>query len=202
MKTNSPNASIEIMILVAFVALLFVFWVFKGLKHDRNWNSGRRYPALPKYQRSGINSELKLNERKLDDIQYVLSAKFQRRRLLNFEEYELFQRLENLVSRNTEGLRLFAQVSLGEILESSDPAAFSRINSKRCDFLVVDKNCNPVIAIEYHGRGHFQADSAHRDEVKRLALRKASIPTVEVLFDYEWIDVQSELIKELGNVFS
>ena len=155
-----------------------------------------------KFRRSDNNFDLQLDERKITDIQHVLGATFQKKRLLNLEEYRLFQQLESLIDRNTLGFRLFAQVSLGEILQSSDRAAFSTINSKRCDFLIIDRQGNALVVIEYHGRGHFQGNSSHRDEVKRLALRKASIPTVEVLFDYEWQDVESELKKELGEVFS
>ena len=121
---------------------------------------------------------------------------------MNGEEYGLFKQLERLVSRNTEGLRLFTQVSLGEILQSNDRDAFFSINSKRCDFLIIDKFGDALVVIEYHGSGHFQGDSSNRDEIKRLALKKASIPTVEVILGYKWIDVESELKKELGEVFS
>ena len=202
MKTVPPNTSPEALIFVAVIAILLVIWASKKPKRDRNWSRSNGYRLNSGYQRGSNNFDLELNEKKLEDIQHVLGATFQKKRLLNLEEYRLFQQLEGLINRNTQGFRLFAQVSLGEILQSSDRAAFSTINSKRCDFLVIDRQGNALVVIEYHGRGHFQGDSSHRDEVKRLALRKASIPTVEVLFDYEWIDVESELKKELGEVFS
>jgi hypothetical protein len=202
MKTVPPSSSPEALIFVAVIAILFVIWVFKKPKRGRNWRSSNDYRLKAGHQRGGNNFDLQLDERKQDDIQHVLGATFQKKRLLNVEEYRLFQQLEGLIDRNTQGFRLFAQVSLGEILQSSDRAAFSTINSKRCDFLIIDRHGNALVVIEYHGRGHFQGDSSHRDEVKRLALRKASIPTVEILFDYEWLDVESELKKELGEVFS
>lgn len=202
MKAVPLSTSPEALIFVAVIAVLLVIWAFKKPKRVQNWSGSNDYRLNSGYQRGRNNFDLELDERKQDDIQHVLGATFQKKRLLNYEEYILFQQLEDLVDRNTQGFRLFAQVSLGEILQSSDRAAFLTINSKRCDFLIIDRHSNALVVIEYHGRGHFQGDSSHRDEVKRLALRKAAIPTVEILFDYEWSDVESELKKELGEVFS
>lgn len=120
---------------------------------------------------------------------------------MNGEEYALFVQLERLISRNKLGFRLFSQVSLGEILSSNDKAAFFCVNSKRCDFLIIDKFGEALVVIEYHGSGHFQSNSTYRDEIKRLALKKALIPTVEVLFGYNWSDVVNDLKKELGESF-
>ena len=192
----------EAIIFVAFIAILLVILALKKPGRDRKWTSSDDYSSKPKHQRGGNNFDLELDERKLDDIQHVLGATFQKKRLMNSEEYGLFKQLERLLRRNTQGLRLFSQVSLGEIIQSTDRAAFLRINGKRCDFVIIDRFGNALIVIEYQGSGHFQGDSSHRDEVKRLALRKASIPTVEIFFDYEWPDVESELKKELGEVFS
>ena len=194
--------STEALIFVAVIAILLAMWAFKMPKSDRNWTRRNGFRLNSGHRRGSNNFDLELDEGKLDDIQYVLAATFQKKRLLNLEEYRLFQQLEGLIDRNTQGFRLFAQVSLGEILQTSDRTAFLKINSKRCDFLIIDRQGNALVVIEYHGRGHFQGDSSHRDEVKRLALRKASIPTVEILFNYEWLDVESELKKELGEVFS
>ena len=202
MKSVPPSWSPEALIFVAVVAILFVIWFYKKRKPVQKWSNRSDHRLKTEFRRSDNNFDLQLDERKITDIQHVLGATFQKKRLLNLEEYRLFQQLESLIDRNTLGFRLFAQVSLGEILQSSDRAAFSTINSKRCDFLIIDRQGNALVVIEYHGRGHFQGNSSHRDEVKRLALRKASIPTVEVLFDYEWQDVESELKKELGEVFS
>ena len=121
---------------------------------------------------------------------------------MNGEELELFVQLEKLIYNNKMDYRLFSQVSLGEIIYSNDRSAFYCINSKRCDFLVTDKFGEALVVIEYHGSGHFQGNSPYRDEVKRLALKKASIPTVEVLFGYNWIDVKNDLKKELGHSFA
>ena len=201
MKTTPLSTSPEAIIFVVFIAILLVIWALKRPRHVRKWNSSDDYHSKAKHQRSRNNFDLELDERILDDIQHVMGATFQKKRLMNSEEYGLFKQLERMLRRNTQGLRLFSQVSLGEIIQSTDRTAFLRINSKRCDFVIIDRFGNALVVIEYQGSGHFQGDSSHRDEVKRLALRKASIPTVEILFGYEWLDVESELKKELGEVF-
>ena len=74
-----------------------------------------------------------------------------------------------------------AQVSLGEILSSKNTEAYGCINSKRVDMLLVDEECRPRHAIEYHGGGHYQGTAAARDAVKKEALRRAGIGYHEVL---------------------
>ena len=77
--------------------------------------------------------------------------------------------------------RVMAQVSLGEILRSEDAAAFSAVNSKRVDLLIVDERHQPIAAVEYQGTGHWQGNAAARDAVKKEALRKAGVAYIEVI---------------------
>ena len=78
---------------------------------------------------------------------------------------------------NRAGLRwpVMAQVSLGEVLSSRDARAYSAINSKRVDLLIVSRSGDPIAAIEYQGHGHYQGTAAARDAVKKEALRKAGV---------------------------
>ena len=76
--------------------------------------------------------------------------------------------------------RVMAQVSLGEVLSSPDARAYSAINSKRVDLLIVSRSGDPIAAIEYQGHGHYQGTGAARDAVKREALRKAEVRYIEV----------------------
>ena len=73
-----------------------------------------------------------------------------------------------------------AQVSLGEVLSSPDARAYSAINSKRVDLLIVSRNGDPIAAIEYQGHGHYQGTAAARDAVKKEALRKAGVGYIAV----------------------
>ncbi|MCW3783884.1 DUF2726 domain-containing protein [Defluviimonas salinarum] len=104
-------------------------------------------------------------------------------------------RLHSILARNLEplfggGSQLLAQVSLGEFLRSDDRGAFLSINSKRADFVVVDRDFNPVATIEYQGKGHYgwtreaAADARRRDGIKRMALTSAGIPMIEIPADY------------------
>ena len=197
-----PNMTLIAALFAALIAILLALRAIERQRPHPFWKKRKYFFSQSAYQRGGSNLRVVQNSPKIPDIQQVLTATFQKKRLMNGEEYGLFKQLERLVSRNTEGLRLFTQVSLGEILQSNDRDAFFSINSKRCDFLIIDKFGDALVVIEYHGSGHFQGDSSNRDEIKRLALKKASIPTVEVILGYKWIDVESELKKELGEVFS
>ena len=78
------------------------------------------------------------------------------------------------------GMGAFIKTSYGSD-DSSLKSAFSSYNSKRVDFLLIDKGGNPMLVVEYHGTGHDLSDDApDRMVVKRLALSRAGIPLVEV----------------------
>lgn len=64
--------------------------------------------------------------------------------------------------------------------EISDLLGECGINSKRADFLVVDREGWPVAVIEYQGSGHYQGNAQERDAVKRTVLPRAGIRYIEV----------------------
>lgn len=111
-----------------------------------------------------------------DQLRVVLESDFQAQALLNSKEIPVLTSLDRIVAEEVPGWRVMAQVSLGEVLRSSKTEAFLAINSKRVDFLVIDGDCRPVCAFEYHGNGHHVGKTAAaRDAVKQEALRKAGI---------------------------
>ena len=116
-----------------------------------------------------------------DQLRVVMAAEFASRPLLNASEARVFTELDQMVSRCNPGWRVMAQVSLGEILSSQNAEAFSCINSKRVDMLIIDENCRPRHAIEYQGHAHYQGNAAARDAVKKEALRRAGIGYHEVI---------------------
>lgn len=83
-----------------------------------------------------------------------------------------------------------AQTSLGEVIAPQSTSgfdeelAFRSINSKRLDFLVVDRTGMPALAVEYQGHGHYQNRAFMRDAVKREAVRRAQIPFLEITAEY------------------
>jgi len=110
----------------------------------------------------------------------VMAASFEKRRVLNWSEYQAFKIIEADVAAARRGYRVFAQTSLGEVLMSPDEDAFRSINSKRVDILIVDKSGWPLAAVEYQGNGHYRGTAAARDAVKKEALRKAGVRYVEI----------------------
>jgi hypothetical protein len=119
-----------------------------------------------------------------DQLRMVMLADFKAQPLLNQSEARLFKALDKLVIELAPpGWQVMAQVSLGEILQCEDKAAYGCINSKRVDLLIVDADCKPRHAIEYQGGGHFKGAhaTAARDAVKKEALRRAGIGYEEIV---------------------
>ncbi len=119
-----------------------------------------------------------------DQLRTVMRAEFKSQPLLNKSEARLFKAIDRMViDLAPPGWQVMAQVSLGEILQCEDKAAYACINAKRVDLLIVDADCKPVHAIEYQGGGHYKGAhaTAARDAVKKEALRRAGIGYVEVM---------------------
>lgn len=116
-----------------------------------------------------------------DQLRVVMGADFAIQPLLNKSEARVFKELDRIVIGCNPDWQVMAQVSLGEILRSKDIEAYSCINSKRVDLLLVDEDCQPRHAIEYQGGAHYQATAAARDAVKKEALRRAGIGYHEVV---------------------
>jgi len=116
-----------------------------------------------------------------DQLRVVMEANFSIQPLLNKNEARVFKELDRIVINCNPDWQVMAQVSLGEILRCQDPKAYSCINSKRVDLLLMDGHCRPRHAIEYQGSGHHQGTAAARDAVKKEALRQAGIGYHEVV---------------------
>jgi hypothetical protein len=116
-----------------------------------------------------------------DQLRIVMDANFTIQPLLNRSEVRVFKELDRMVIGCNPGWQVMAQVSLGEILRSANADAYSCINSKRVDLLLVDENCLPRHALEYQGHAHHQGAAAARDAVKKEALRRAGISYHEIV---------------------
>ena len=115
-------------------------------------------------------------------LKVVASARFEARRPVNREASQFLYLIERALAEAEGGHRVFAEVSLGAFLATSDRLAWMVVNSKRVDFLVIDAGGFPVLAVEYHGSGHEidGAGAAARDAIKRTALRSAGVELLEV----------------------
>lgn len=107
--------------------------------------------------------------------------------LLNHAEREVFMRVrEFLAEPRYSQFLLMAQVSLGELFNTKpfgnpDAAeAYYAYNSRRSDLVIIDRDGNPVLIIEYQGGGHFQKAYYLRDEIKRRVFQRAKVRALEI----------------------
>ena len=134
-------------------------------------------------------------------MEFISKVDFEPRRLLNKSEYGILRILEKIIRDLGAGHRVMAQTSLGEIIapnaasgsEESRDLAFRSINSKRLDFLVIDRSGMPALAVEYQGHGHYQNKAFMRDAVKREAVRKANIRFLEIPAEYDASIVENQV---------
>ncbi|WP_420548896.1 DUF2726 domain-containing protein [Curvivirga sp.] len=135
-----------------------------------------------------------------EHLRLVKKGKIFSQPLMNKSEMRLYKELRNWqrVSGKTN-LNLFSQVSMGEILSTDKEETRRSFNAKRLDFLFVDQDAMPCVAIEYQGQGHFGEDDIQkkqvkkRDKVKRLALEKAGIILIEIFPEDRQKEIQAKL---------
>jgi hypothetical protein len=132
-----------------------------------------------------------------DQLRIVMGANFTIQPLLNKSEARVFKELDRVVISCNPGWQVMAQVSLGEVLRSKDAEAYSCINSKRVDLLLMDEDCRPRHAIEYQGGAHHQGTAAARDAVKKEALRRAGIGYHEVVAGHTTPSELRRLVEKL-----
>jgi hypothetical protein len=110
--------------------------------------------------------------------------------VLNASEQSVYRTLLDLVAQSRSH-RLLVQVSMGEFLRldrrgsarSGWQIVFNAFNAKRVDFLIVDADWVPCMAIEYQGSGHYKGNARARDAIKRAVCEKADVAFMEVATD-------------------
>lgn len=110
----------------------------------------------------------------------VTGSGFRPRKLMSKAEARVFYIAERALKDAGSRCRVMAQVNLGEVLSCDDKRAFSAVNSKRVDMLIISATGDPIAAIEYQGGGHYRSDAPARDAVKKEALRHAGIGYLEI----------------------
>lgn len=134
-------------------------------------------------------------------LEFVSKVQFTTQPLVNKSEYLVLLILEKAAREANAGFRVMAQTSLGEILTTRSSfwggnaadLAYRSINSKRADFVIVDKRGIAVLAVEYQGSGHYQGTAHLRDAVKREAFRSAGVTFLEVPAGYRQEDLAREV---------
>lgn len=170
---------------------------WRARRSRRQWHERRRKEG----QLTGIpisSSALPTTDPS-DQLRIVIGASFEKRRILSKSEARVLYAAEKAIASARLKWRVMAQVSLGEVLSSPDPRAYSTINSKRVDLLIVSSGGEPLAAIEYQGSGHHLQTAAARDAVKKEALRKAGVRYIEITTDHTPSDLARE-IERLANI--
>jgi hypothetical protein len=133
-----------------------------------------------------------------DQLRIVMRSSFQKRRLLSKSEARVLYAAESAIASAKLNWRVMAQVSLGEVLSSPDALAYSTINSKRVDLLIISSSGEPLAAIEYQGSGHYQSAAPARDAIKKEALRRAGVRYIEVSPEHRADDLEREILRLAG----
>lgn len=195
---------------IFIVAVIVAYAVLKEMtRSDPKRNREKRRPpyARPKpvadtsygSQRTATTTGDQRTLDAADQLRKVMMADFKARPVFNQKELRLFRILEEALQAESPGWRAMGQVNLGEILSTPSKPAFFSVNSKRVDILLVDKDSNPLHAVEFQGKGHHRsADTAARDAVKKEALRRAGIGYVEVVTGDTPAEVRQMVRKLVG----
>lgn len=162
----------------------------------RSASASPLFPARPYLPQSSFSVIVPFAQMKA-----IAAVEFEVQPLLNREEARLLPMLEDIIRSHGSGHRVMAQTSMGEVIRpkstSASPtvrkAAYASINSKRLDFIVIDRFGHMVAAIEYQGTGHHQNNAFLRDAVKREAVRKAGVPYLEILPGFTAQDLLHQL---------
>ncbi len=180
------------LIVFVTVAALFVFVGFRIIDMPSGSKSSAvqsPYPSMREWRNPVLLAR---------QLRAVKDASFHKLYLLNKSEFRVFKIIEAEIASAKKGYRVFAQVSLGEVIDSKNREAFFAINSKRVDFLIVDANSLPVVAVEYQGSGHFQGTAEARDAIKDSAVQKAGIGFIEIFESDNADDIRARVRENLG----
>lgn len=169
----------------------FIENTLNEMKKSIEESSQHRTPPIPPLNRNpSVESK---------SIDIAHNSDFYRVNLLNHSEIRVFNELQKDLKSD---FFIYPQVSLGEIIKAKNKniSAFNIINSKRVDFLIVNQRFNPIIAIEYHGQGHYRGNYKVRDEVKRITLEKAGIIYLAIRYDDDLQTVKYKIARLLEDV--
>lgn len=193
--SNYAAAHQNLMVLVGIIFISVVLIAFrKKRKKKQSFSRQCRGTKLDKdvQEIDPVRPKLSEAERNVNHAKKQLklikeSAPFKRKGLLNDSEYQSLQVIKKALMDHglTEYVYILPQVVLGSYL-GHNKYIHKTINTKRADFLLVDRGYYPLCAIEINGTGHCLDDAALlRDEIKRRAIESAGIEYFSVEFSFK-----------------
>ncbi len=187
---------VAIPVAIGLAAALIAFGLGAN-KPKRPWRRRSSYRAASDFGRS-TNSDEALPVDPTAQLNAVMGADFTKKHVLSLTESRVMAAAERAIEEARKPWRVMAQVALGEVLASSDKAAFYAINAKRVDLLIISEKSIPLAAIEYQGQGHYQGTAPARDAIKKEALRKAGVGYIEITHEHGPDDVRREVLRLAG----
>lgn len=141
-----------------------------------------------------------------DQMEAIVSISFERKPLVDREAVPLLRAVEMICREIDPGLRVHAQVCLGEaitprrrgVLAEKVQWAADSIAGKSLDFAVFDRDGMIVAALEFEGSKQQPSRSFLRDAVKREAIRKAGVAFLEVERAYSVEELTRQLYDTLA----
>lgn len=142
-----------------------------------------------------------------NQFRFLQNAPLKRSSVMGYEAYKKFQVIEEFLKRSEfQSYRVIPETCMSAFidlvknrkLQYSKEQIESGFRCKRIDFLIINPKGLPVLAIEYHGSGHFQGDYEARDKVKALTLHLASIPLLVLQKDTDKSEIINAINYELG----
>lgn len=151
---------------------------------DHQKSTKNRLKNAEIYRTRALDNDLSNAE---NQVKFIQQCQLYAYSPVNGEAYKILRVLEIWKDTFHKDWRIAFEVSMGSFIKTSmnqsehiTRSAFKSYNSKRVDFLLVNRFGQPCLVVEYHGSGHdLSGDAAERMTVKRLALEKANIPLVE-----------------------
>ena len=188
---------------ISVVVFLMVIGAFLAGKYAERWrarSARRKWQERPPTAKYGAVAPFTSSlappvTDSSDQLRIVMRSSFQMRRILSPSEARVLYAAEKAITSVNLKWRVMAQVSLGEVLSSPDALAYSTINSKRVDLLIISSKGEPLAAIEYQGSGHYQGTAPARDAVKKEALRRAGVRYIEVSPEHGTDDLEREILR-------
>ncbi|MDO4643438.1 MAG: DUF2726 domain-containing protein [Cardiobacteriaceae bacterium] len=138
-------------------------------------------------------------ERARKYLQAAQNSKYRPKPLCNSLETAAYLTALNITLERRREERVFVEVSLGEILQTSGQrdTGYFAINSKRVDLLITDCNMRPLIVFEIDGSGHNTSEIGQiNDKIKEIALSSAGIPLVRLAVPDDNQDTLRQQLKQ------
>lgn len=165
-----------LLVLLAVVVVLSIIVPKKNSRYTSRWKRANKEIG----QTSQNQKPAKLSCEKNDQLSITLNNKYEKQRLINKTEEEVYKIILRMIYQHAKGqYKINMQTSLGETLKSSYEG-HRTINSKRVDFCIVDRDFMPVAVVEVNGAGHYQGDALIREETKRAAIESAGIKYIAI----------------------